>query len=108
MNGGSTKTPKPDANENPWYRLTTLYGEPAWDDHELQVRNRVAWNRYTAEHLTDKARATLIEKGGHSVEVLPHRLIASWQPSQRDWPRRLAPFGDRTAGSARPRLGPPQ
>src|SRR3954469_3627307 len=66
----SAETPKRDANENPWYQLATLYGEPGPGDHELQARNRMAWNRYMAGRLTDEARATLIDEKRHSAEEL--------------------------------------
>src|SRR3954469_12449237 len=66
----TAKTPKRNANENPWYRLATLYGEPSFEDEELQARNRVAWNRYMAGELTDEARAALVEEGRHPAEEL--------------------------------------
>src|SRR4051794_9885620 len=70
MTDEPAETPKRDANENPWYRLATLYGEPASDDRELQARNRVAWNRFMAGRLTGEARAKLMETGRYSAEEL--------------------------------------
>lgn len=56
----TTATPslKP-AEQNPWYLLATLYGVPEWDNEELQVKNRVAWNRYYAGQWTDEDREQL-------------------------------------------------
>src|SRR3954447_19067777 len=55
---------------NPWYQLATLYGEPSFEDKELQARNRMAWNRYMAGQLTDEARARLIKEECHPAEEL--------------------------------------
>src|SRR4051812_39844448 len=72
MTDEPAKTPKFDANDNPWYRLATLYGEPARDDYELHAKNRVAWNRYMAGRLTDEARAALSKaKGYPTKELMP-------------------------------------
>lgn len=58
------------AEENPWYLLATLYGEPARFDEEHQTRNRVAWNRYFASQWSDADRARL--KGRvPDAELLP-------------------------------------
>jgi uncharacterized protein YjbI with pentapeptide repeats len=70
MNDATPKKPKIKADNNPWYLLATLYGEPTGDDDALQVRNRTAWNRYMAATLTDAQRASLIEKGRLKSEDL--------------------------------------
>lgn len=69
------KPPKIKANDNPWYLLATLYGEP--DDEpdvylrgKLTDRNRVAWNRYYSINLDDETRAWLIGKKQHEAEEL--------------------------------------
>jgi uncharacterized protein YjbI with pentapeptide repeats len=65
------------ANDNPWYRLATLYGEQmkganCWTwDKELAAKNRMAWNRWMARVLSDEQRATLVGKGLPEQELLP-------------------------------------
>jgi hypothetical protein len=65
------------ANDNPWYRLATLYGEQTkgancWTwDKELAAKNRMAWNRWMARVLSDEQRATLVGKGLPEQELLP-------------------------------------
>ncbi len=58
-----TNTPaKPNlkpAEQNPWYLLATLYGVSGWFRDEIQVKNRVAWNRYYASQWTDEQREAL-------------------------------------------------
>jgi hypothetical protein len=72
------KPPKIKANDNPWYLLATLYGEPDGQrDHKarqkLENRNRVAWNRYFAANLDDEVRAHLIgEKRHPEKELTPY------------------------------------
>jgi len=57
------------ANDNPWYRLATWYGEQmkganCWTwDKELAAKNRMAWNRWMARVLSDEQRTTLVGKG---------------------------------------------
>jgi hypothetical protein len=36
------------AQNNPWYRLATLHGEPANADGERAAKNRETWNRWMA------------------------------------------------------------
>jgi hypothetical protein len=43
--------------DNPWYLLATLYGQPTANDVELQERNSRAWNRYMARWLTAECRS---------------------------------------------------
>jgi uncharacterized protein YjbI with pentapeptide repeats len=57
-------------DDNPWYLLATLYGEPSDGDAELQARNRMAWNRCMASEIGDELRSNLIETGRHSAEEL--------------------------------------
>jgi hypothetical protein len=59
---------KPD--DNSWYLLATLYGEPAFGDLELVARNRKAWNRYMAPAIEDGLRDRLIKSRTHTVEEL--------------------------------------
>jgi hypothetical protein len=56
---GEPKPPKIKAEDNPWYLLATLYGEPEGSiqyliENELMARNRIAWNRYFAEAIRIK------------------------------------------------------
>lgn len=69
------KPPKIKANENPWYLLATLYGEPADELYysqlrELQDRNRTTWNRYYSAILDSETRTRLIEEKRHTAEEL--------------------------------------
>jgi uncharacterized protein YjbI with pentapeptide repeats len=67
------------ANENPcWYWLATVYGEQEEGanesekvDQDLAAKNRVAWNRWIADALTDKQRAELVTKGFDASELTP-------------------------------------
>jgi hypothetical protein len=69
--GASQQTPpKIKAEDNPWYLLATLYGVPRDGDHELQAKNRSAWNRYFAANLDGETRAKLIEEKRHPLEEL--------------------------------------
>ncbi|WGJ15440.1 pentapeptide repeat-containing protein [Methylocapsa sp. D3K7] len=68
---GAAKPPqKSKAEDNPWYLLATLYGEPALEDSELRTKNRIAWNRYFAANLDDETREQLIEQKRHPAEDL--------------------------------------
>jgi len=53
------------ANENPWYVLSTLYGEQTGDnvDWELAGRNTELWNIWSCQALSDAERAKLKEAG---------------------------------------------
>jgi hypothetical protein len=64
--------PKIKAEDNPWYLLATLYGVPEEENHELQERNRIAWNRYFAANLDVGTRERLYyEKRPPSQELSP-------------------------------------
>jgi hypothetical protein len=54
--------------DNPWYLLATLYGQPLSDD--LQAQNRSAWNRYLSRWLKDDIRIKLIGERRHVSEEL--------------------------------------
>ena len=58
------------AEDNPWYLLATLYGQPTARDDELAKRNRVAWNRYMASAIRDELKSDLIKAGRHLTEEL--------------------------------------
>jgi hypothetical protein len=54
----AAQEPKIRAENNPWYLLATLHGEPSSrDDDELVVKNRVAWNRWMASQIPDDLKA---------------------------------------------------
>jgi len=57
--------PKTKAEDNSWYLLATLYGEPRKHDDELREKNRVAWNRYVAADLDEETRARLVKEKRH-------------------------------------------
>jgi hypothetical protein len=61
------------ANDNPWYWLATVYGEQTGEeiDHVLAKKNRIAWNRWVAQALSEEKRKTLIEKGFNEAELTP-------------------------------------
>jgi hypothetical protein len=79
--GALAKPPKIKANDNPWYLLATLYGEPADAPNDAQSRerhdrNRVAWNRYFSVNLDVETRARLIQEKRHpEVELTPFSLV---------------------------------
>jgi hypothetical protein len=54
---------KTKPENNPWYLLATLYGQPTPDDIALRERNRRAWNRYMLQWLKDDCRFLLTKKG---------------------------------------------
>jgi hypothetical protein len=57
MTGEIDRKQKVRPENNPWYLLATMYGEPTSD--ELHARNRRAWNRYMSRWL-DKGDRTLL------------------------------------------------
>jgi hypothetical protein len=67
---GEPKPPKIKAEDNPWYLLATLYGEPESGNVELRNKNRIAWNRYFAAILDEETRARLIHENRHPEEEL--------------------------------------
>jgi Pentapeptide repeats (9 copies) len=67
---GEPKPPKTKAEDNPWYLLATLYGVPEQENHVLQDKNRIAWNRYFAANFDEEARIGLIEEKRHTAEEL--------------------------------------
>ncbi|MGH6837807.1 MAG: hypothetical protein ACREDT_03220 [Methylocella sp.] len=72
---GESEPPKTKAEDNPWYLLATLYGEPEkMEDreliNELRNKNRVAWNRYFAGNLDEETRTKIIEEMRHPAEEL--------------------------------------
>jgi hypothetical protein len=71
--------PKITAEDNSWYLLATLYGDPTSDDCELQVRNRRAWNRYMSRALDQRDR-----------DRIPRHLVDEMVPFS---PEELADFG---------------
>src|SRR5438874_8733297 len=62
------------ADDNAWYLLATLYGQPSFvhdsNDKKLRVRNRTAWNRYMAAELGEDRWAQLIKEERHSAQEL--------------------------------------
>jgi hypothetical protein len=65
------------ANKNPWYWLATVYGEQPegarWFnfDEGTAAKNRIAWNRWTTQALSEERKAELIKKGVDPVELTP-------------------------------------
>jgi hypothetical protein len=70
--GGSEAKPETiKANDNAWYLLAALYGEPKrLIDFDLRDKNRIAWNRYVSQWLDDSTRTKLIEEGRHEQNEL--------------------------------------
>ena len=62
-----------DANENAWYLLATLHGDP--DSHlntSLIDQNRVAWNGWMATAIPEPKRKKLIATGRYTrAELTP-------------------------------------
>jgi hypothetical protein len=52
------------ANENAFYLMATLYGEPLWGDYALKAKNRLAWNRYFAGPFEGAERKRLVAEAG--------------------------------------------
>lgn len=50
--------------------LATLYGVPELGDYALQKKNRVAWNWYFADGLTEETRARLVSEQRRATEEL--------------------------------------
>jgi uncharacterized protein YjbI with pentapeptide repeats len=64
-------TPKKlKAEDNPWFLLATLYGQPSPGKAELKSRNRMAWNRYMANALSPERRAELVNSARCSKEEM--------------------------------------
>jgi hypothetical protein len=67
--------PKIKAEDNPWYLLATLYGEPSpftrIQGVELQTRNRTVWNRLMAHTLSNERRRFLVQLGCPEIGLLP-------------------------------------
>jgi len=66
----AAQKPRVKAENNPWYLLATLYGQPTLEDDALRARNRTAWNRYMARALTKEARTALLARKGHPADEL--------------------------------------
>jgi uncharacterized protein YjbI with pentapeptide repeats len=86
--GEGEKAPKIKAEDNPWYLLATLYGEPELGKYEVQAKNRAAWNRYFAANLTDWARKKLIEVTHHPVEEFTPFLVEELQEIETAFAKR--------------------
>jgi hypothetical protein len=67
---GEPKPQKRKAEDNPWYLLATLYGEPQSMSDPLLKLNRLVWNRYFATNLNDEMRARLVEDKRYTIEEL--------------------------------------
>jgi hypothetical protein len=59
------------AQDNPWYLLATLYGQPSSNDRELRARNRRAWNRYVSQWFDADIKMLFQGRYGHD-EVRPY------------------------------------
>lgn len=62
--------PRISAENNPWYLLATLHGEPSSVDDELAIKNRVTWNRWIAAKIPDDVKASLLEAARYSADEL--------------------------------------
>lgn len=63
--------PKRKAQDNPWYRLATLHGEPVNHFDECVAKNRETWNRWMAPRLSDEVKAALRAKGWPYQNLTP-------------------------------------
>jgi hypothetical protein len=61
--GDALKTVKLRAEDNGWFLLATLYGQPTRDDWELKLKNSQAWNRYMASAIPPDFREKLVGEG---------------------------------------------
>jgi uncharacterized protein YjbI with pentapeptide repeats len=85
--------PSGQDQDNPWFSLATLYGEPDNDaSPDLARRNRVIWNRWMASALTPQQRKELVGKGAAEAELTP--LTDDEKAILRsDFERRRSPLG---------------
>ena len=60
MNAAEKPVLKP-ANDNPWYWLATLYGDSRLN-HDIELKNRFAWNRWFATALSTEQLKELLSK----------------------------------------------
>lgn len=69
------KIERTPANENPWYWLATVYGEPSQvigpKYHDLCNRNRNTWNRWVTETLSGEEKAALVSDGVPAHDLIP-------------------------------------
>ena len=68
------------ANHNPWYCLATLYGEQPAEgdlDKDLAAKNRIAWNRWISEPLSDEQRRDVLRNG------IPNSELTPFSPAER-------------------------
>jgi hypothetical protein len=65
-----TEIPRRQLNDNYWYQLATLYGEPSRTDEELQGKNRVVWNRCVAAQIKEEFKVRLMAAGKYAANEL--------------------------------------
>ena len=78
MADDALKTVKRRAEDNAWFLLATLYGQPTIGigDLELRLRNRRAWNRYMANAIHPDVLEKLIGERKYSAEELNPSLAS--------------------------------
>ena len=78
MADDALKTVKRRAEDNAWFLLATLYGQPTIGigDLELRLRNRRAWNRYMANAIHPDVLKKLVGEGKYSAEELNPSLAS--------------------------------
>ena len=74
MGDDALKTQKLRAEDNAWFLLATLYGQPRddaeLDNAELILKNFQSWNRYMANAIPPDLREKLVAEGRYSAEEL--------------------------------------
>jgi uncharacterized protein YjbI with pentapeptide repeats len=70
MTDQTAERPRIEPENNPWYRLATLYGQRTLSDGVLRIRNKKAWNRYMASKVGEKLRTHLINEGRYVADEL--------------------------------------
>jgi len=70
MNDKPSEIEKKPAEDNPWYKLMTWYGEPASAKSKVISKNRLFWHRYMYEKLTEEDKKHLVDNNIHTKEEL--------------------------------------
>src|SRR5262245_28053936 len=88
---------KPENNR--WYLLCTLYGEPSAEDPDLTDRNRIAWNCFMAAKLADSDRKWLINDKRCTTEELTPFSAAEMDHFKKAYSQRREQAGSTAAAT---------
>ena len=91
--------------DDPWYLLATLYGQPREGDRELQARNRTAWNRYVAQWLNEDAKGAVTKTrslGAEDTVLLNEEEMTSLREAFAKRHHQAGSSADPEIGQAKP------